>query len=391
MKRALMVSVLIALSAVAGLAQLGKTPGIPAGSPQDRALLAIEQESDLAKKIALLEKFVQEFRGDARLLGYRRLQASYLKAGEFDKAVLSALQALRLDPSDFATMTNLTRAFAQKQNVAQAFNYGILAAGLVQRLQAAGPPEGTPADIWENHKANLLERHRPDYQFLEYSLYQLGLQQSDPAMQAGLFERYLDAFTDSRYFSSAFQACLGAYQRTMNADKVLEVGEKTLARDPENPLLNVIAADALSEMGQHLERAETLAQAVPELADKAARPEHQSEEQWAQQQNTWKGLAYSIRGLILMHRADREPNKQLGRKKTAEAIEKFRQAEPLLGGKLVAHARNLFRLGFAHAKLGQLEPARRYLLQVVEIESPYKAAAEQLLTKVDEARAKRRP
>lgn len=378
MRRALVVGLLICLAALEVSAQLGKTPTIPAGSPADRALLAIEEEADLAKRVEMLEQFVQEFSGDARLLGHRRLQGAYLRLGELDKSILSGLQALRLDPGDFSTLTNLARTFAQKQDAGQAFTYGVLAASLVQRLKAMPPPEGTSAEIWESHKANLLEQVQPDYQFLEYQLYQLASQQSDLAAQGELSERYLDAFPDSNYFIAAYQVCLAAYQRAGNADKALEVGEKVLAHQPDNVLVNMLLADALSEMGQHLDRADALAQKVPELADKALQPEGKTEEEWAAQRTNWKGLAASIQGQVLMHN-----------EKTTEAVAKFREADPLLEGEPVAKARNLYRLGFAYAKLGRLDPARRYLTEAVAIESPYQAVAQDLLNKVNEARAKR--
>lgn len=354
MKRAVVASLWIFVSAGSVLAQLGKPGAIDAGTPEDRAMTAIEKEADAAKRIDLLEKFVQDFPA-ARLLGYRRLQASYLQLGQqeadaarktewLNKSILSGLSALRLDPRDFATMANLTRAFAQKQDVAQAFNYGILAGDLLQQLKAMGPPEGTQAAVWESTKAGLVDQHRADYQYLEYTLFQLASQQPDPAALAELFERYLETFGDSNYL---VPAC-------------------------------VALADTMSEMGKNLERAEALAQRIPELADKAARPENQTEEQWTQQTNTWKGLALSIQGQILMHQ-----------EKTPEAIAKFTEAEPLLAAAPVARARNLFRLGYAYAKLGRLDPARRYLMQVVALESPYKAAAQDVLNKVEQRRPKR--
>jgi len=389
MKRAALLGLLVCLYAAGVSAQLGKKPAIAAGSPEDRALLVIDQEPDIAKRIELLEKLVQEFTGDARLLGHQRLQVAYLrlaqeeadaakKAEWLDKALLNGLQAQRLDPTDFSTLANLTRAFAEKQDVAQAFNYGLLAVRLVERLKAMPPPEGTSEEIWESQKATLLGEAQSDYQYVEYALYQLASQQTDPAAQGALFERYVEAFLDSRYLAGAYQACIAAYQRAGQTDKIAEVGEGALERDPNNVVVALLVSDVLSEMGQHLERAEALAQKVPAMVDAATRPENQSEAEFANQKNTWKGLARSILGQVLMHR-----------EKTAEAIAEFREAEPLLAGEALAQARNLYRLGFAYAKLGRLDPARRYLLQAVAIESPYKGPAEDLLKKVEEARAKR--
>ncbi len=389
MRRGVLLGLLVCVCAVGAWAQLGKKPAFVAGTPEDRAFQAIEQEADLNKRIELLEKFVQEFTGDARLVGHQRLQLAYLRLAQeeadaakktewLDKSLLNGLQAQRLDPTDFSTLVNLSRAFADKQDAAQAFNYGLLAVRLVERLKTMPPPEGTSAEVWENQKAALLEQAQGDYQYLEYALYQIAFQQSDAATQGGFFERYVEAFTDSRYRAGAYQGCISAYQRAGAADKIAAVGENALERDANPVVVTLLATDALSEMGQELDRAEALAQKLPALIEAAAKGENQSEEQFAQQKNTWKGLAHSILGQILMHR-----------EKTAEAIAAFREAEPLLAGEALAQARNLYRLGFAYAKLGRLDPARRYLQQAAAIESPYKTAAEELLKKVEEARAKR--
>jgi len=378
MRRLALLGLMLGLGVVTAQAQLGKAVTIRAGSPEDRALLQIEQESDLAKRVALLEQFVQEFSGDAALLGYRRLQANYLQLGELDKAILAGLHVLRLDPSDFSAMANLMRAFAQKQDVEQAFNYGTLAAGLIQRLKTMEPPADTSPEVWQEQKRSLLAGVQADYQYVDYTLYTLASQESDPAKQGELLERYLAAFSDSPYLALAYQTCLIAYQRLGNLDKVLEVGERALAALPDNLGLTLHLALTLAEGGQHLPRAQELAQKVPALADKMTRPQDQTEEQWASQQNAWRGLAQSLLGMILMHQGS-----------TKEAIEKFREAEPLLVTSPVDHARNLYWLGFAYAKLGRLDSARRYLQEAVAIESPYQAAARELLDKVEKERAKR--
>lgn len=377
MRRAAILGLFICLGMVPAWAQLGKPDTVSAGSPEDRAVTAIEELEDTAKKIELYEKFVLEFRGNARLLGYRRLQVLYLEVGDLDKAIQNGLNALRLDASDYGTLTNLTRAFARKQDAPQAFTYGTLAVGLVNRLRETGPPEGTSPETWQSQKTNLLELAQPNYQSLEYTLYQLASQQADPILQGALFERYIDTFVGSSYLPAAYQACLSAYQRAGNADKLLEVGDAILAKEPENLLVTLLVADGLSELGKHLDQAEALAAKIPELTDKAPRPENTTEEQFAAQKNLQKGLALSIQGQILMHR-----------QKDAEAIAKFREADPLLAGQPIPQARNLYRLGFAYAKLGRLDPARQILMQAVSIESPYKGVAQELLNKVNARRAR---
>jgi len=378
MRRIALLGLLLAVGTVTAQAQLGKPVTIAAGTPEDRALLEIERESDVAKRVALLEQFVQQFSGDAALLGYRRLQVSYFQLGELDKSILAGLHVLRLDGSDFSAMVNLTRAFAQKQDAVQAFNYGMLAAGLIQRLKTMEPPADTSPEVWQSQKRVWLDEVQADFQYLDYTLYALASAESDAARQSELLERYLAGFPESPYLAVAYQTCLIAYQRRGNFDKVLEVGERALAALPENLGLTLQLALTLGEAGQHLQRAQELAQRVPQLAEKMARPAEQTDEQWAGQQKAWRGLAQSILGMVLMHQG-----------KTKEAIDEFVKAEPLLVDAALEHARNLYWLGFACAKLGRLDPARRYLKEAVAIESPYQVAAQELLDKVEKERAKR--
>ena len=52
------------------------------------------------------------------------------------------------------------------------------------------------------------------------------------------------------------------------------------------------------------------------------------------------------------------------------------------------YARALYGLGFAYGKLNKLTEAREVLTEAVKIQSPWQAMSQDLLTKVNAARAK---
>ena len=75
--------------------------------------------------------------------------------------------------------------------------------------------------------------------------------------------------------------------------------------------------------------------------------------------------------------------------KTAAAIPEFKSASALLKGQdEQQYARALYGLGFAYGKLNKLTEAREVLTEAVKIPGPLQAMSQDLLTKVNSARAK---
>jgi tetratricopeptide (TPR) repeat protein len=75
--------------------------------------------------------------------------------------------------------------------------------------------------------------------------------------------------------------------------------------------------------------------------------------------------------------------------KTTAAISELRTASVLLKGQDdQQYARALYGLGFAYGKLNKLTEAREVLTEAVKIPGPLQAMSQDLLTKVNTARAK---
>jgi hypothetical protein len=103
------------------------------------------------------------------------------------------------------------------------------------------------------------------------------------------------------------------------------------------------------------------------------------DEQWAQQQKLWEGIAHSALGQVFLHQ-----------KKTTEAIAEFRAGMPFLKDQPQYYARNLWRLGFTYAGLGgrgNMEQARSVLSELVQFGTAFAPPARELLSKVEAALA----
>jgi predicted Zn-dependent protease len=75
--------------------------------------------------------------------------------------------------------------------------------------------------------------------------------------------------------------------------------------------------------------------------------------------------------------------------KTAAAVPELKTASALLkGGDDQSYAIAMYRLGFAYAKLNKVTEAREVLSEIVKMPGPVQQPAQDLLAKVNAARAK---
>jgi tetratricopeptide (TPR) repeat protein len=79
----------------------------------------------------------------------------------------------------------------------------------------------------------------------------------------------------------------------------------------------------------------------------------------------------------------------LKQEKTAASIPELKSAASLLKGQDdQQYARALYGLGFAYGKLNKLTEAREVLTEAVKIQGPMQGMSQDLLAKVNQARAK---
>src|SRR5947209_20584740 len=102
---------LLALLLAAGaLAQRHKV-NINTETPEGQLLQQIGQESDDAKKLALLEKFTQDYSKSENLAWvYGEMQPLYVKANQPEKAVNIGDKLIALDPDDLETSLDTLKA-----------------------------------------------------------------------------------------------------------------------------------------------------------------------------------------------------------------------------------------------------------------------------------------
>jgi tetratricopeptide (TPR) repeat protein len=359
-------------------AQIGKSVSVSAGTDEDKALSEIYAAPDGPAKIALLDKFMADFgKGDLELLGDQLYAQSYLGQKNYAKVYEYGEKALKLDPDNFSTIVNMVHAADEQGDVQKVYSYGEKAAAVITRFKSAPPPATTPPEQWPSQQKQALTDAQPDITYVQFAMVSAAEKTQSAAARATLFERYVAAYPDSAYTATVRDQIAFSYQQAQLAAKMLEAAQKNLEADPNDVSMLVLLADYWSDSGQQLDKAAANAQRVLDLLAKAQKPKNVTDEQWQRQVSIQKGLAYSSLGEVYVVKTQ-----------NPQAVDAFKQASPLLKSDTFSYARNQYRLGFTLAKMQRIPEARVVLAEVISLNTPYKARAQETLDKIGGGRKK---
>jgi tetratricopeptide (TPR) repeat protein len=347
---------------------------LPAGSPEDAALQEIGRTFDPEERRQKLEAFLAEFAGnqDALFLGYWQLAQNYEAQGEAAQALAYGDKALEAVPDHLELLVAQAGLAQQTGDTARLLEYARRGAAAYHGIANAPRPEGLHDEEYETRVQRDQELGRPGYEFLEAAVFNLIVAEQDGATRMGYIELHTASFPASRYEEQVAQYAIYTLQQLNDPKRLLAYGERALKANPESMATLVMLAAALSEQPG----AANWSRAV-EYARKAIALAKAEEEGADEQRRAAAGVAHSALGYALLRQ-----------ERTAQAIGELQKAAPLLKADAAAYSTVLYRLGYAHAKLNQLTPARAVLTEAAQIPGPFQQASRELLAKVNAARAK---
>ena len=192
-----LLGLLLAITAPCGFAQIGKNVMIKAGTPEGKALDAINAAGDPAEKLQLLEKFAAELaKGDLEIVADDLFVNYYLTAKNYDKAFEYGEKLWAVDPDNFQTGINLIRAAQEKGDAARLISYGEKTAAIVTRYKAQPPPTGKEADVWAQEKQRTLDDAKESIAYVEQSVFMTAYRTPKPADRAAFLARFAGTFPD---------------------------------------------------------------------------------------------------------------------------------------------------------------------------------------------------
>ncbi|HEY4905194.1 MAG TPA: hypothetical protein VIH89_17085 [Candidatus Sulfotelmatobacter sp.] len=370
------ISCFIAFSPVPVYAQVDHIE-IAAGTPEDHDLQAIMAEQDGNKKIAMYEDFVQKYSGNPAAVAYGNWQLSqaYQTGGDLQKALDAGDKAIAAAPHNLDILVSQVSVAQQIKNNSKLIDYVVQGGAVCTSIGKGAKRAGVSDEDFAHQVSEEKSASQNSCNFFESSGFNAIAGEIDAKSRMAYIEKYSAAFPDSIYqdqVSSYAMFTLGPGQLNDQA-RLVAFGEKTLAANPNSlPALLLLASfysddpkpGSLAKAISYSQKALEVAKADAADADK---PRKLS-----------AGVAHSTLGYAYMKQ-----------EKTAAAIPELRSAATLLKGQDdQQYSVVLYRLGFAYAKLSKTSEAREVLMEAVKIQGPMQSMSQDLLAKVNAARAK---
>jgi tetratricopeptide (TPR) repeat protein len=348
---------------------------IPAGTPEDQALQAITKEPDDQKKLAMYEDFLKQFSSNPAAVAYGNWQISqaYQGTGDLQKALDYGDKALASAPHSLDILVSQASIAQQLKNNSKLLDYAVRGGEVYNSIGKAAKPEGLSAEDFASQMQSQKDGAKTSYEFLEAAAFNVIVDESNAKARMNDIDRFTPAFPNSRFDEPIASYAMMSLSELKDTTRVVAYGEKALAANPNNlPALLLLAGSyvedpkpgSLGKAVSYAQRAVVAAKADAPDADRSRKLSG--------------GVAHSTLGYAYMKQ-----------EKTAAAIPELKSASALLKGvDDQQYAVALYRLGYAYAKLSHNTEAREALVEAAKIPGPVQPLSQDLLAKVNAARAK---
>jgi tetratricopeptide (TPR) repeat protein len=374
MKRTLGLCVLVVLVlAAVAVGQIEKIV-IAAGTPEDQALEAITKETDGQKKIAMYQDFLQKFASNPAAVAYGNWQLAqeYQTAGDLQKAFECGDKAVAAAPHNFDILVSQTTIAQKLNDDAKMLDYSEKAGQAYEGIGKGPKPEGMSDQDFQVQVAGDKDAVKSSYDFLEGVGFTAITDEKDPKKRMSYIERFTAAYPSSKYQDQVSQYAIYSLGQQNDTPRLVAFGEKMLVANPNSiPALLMLANTYADES-----KPASIAKAVT-YSQKVVTIENADAPDADRTRKVSAGAAHSTLGYAYMKQ-----------EKTAAAVSEFKAAAALLKGQDEgSYATALYRLGYAYAKLKRNTEAREVLMEAVKIPGPSQAPSQDLLSKVNAARA----
>jgi tetratricopeptide (TPR) repeat protein len=347
---------------------------IGAGTDEDHALQAITNEQDNSKKLAMYEDFVQKFSSNPQAVAYGnwQLAQAYQASGDLQKSLDCGDKALAGSPRNLDILVSQTSTATQAKNNAKVIEYSAKGGDVCHSIAKQAKPEGMSDEDFARKVTDDKDASQSSCEFLETSGFNVIAAETDPKARMSEIEKFTAGYPDSKFgeqVSNYAMYTLGPGQLNDQA-RLVSFGEKMLSTNPSSLPALLLLSSYYGDAGNSA-KAIAYAQKAIEVSKPDAPDADKSHKLSG-------GVAHSTIGWAY-----------LKQDKSTSAITELKAAAALLKGQDdQSYARALYGLGFAYGKLNKLTEAREVLTEAVKIPGPMQSMSQDLLAKVNAARAK---
>jgi tetratricopeptide (TPR) repeat protein len=353
---------ILILTAGSALAQRHKLGTVNAETPEGLLLQQIGQAQDESKKIQLMEQFAaQSPKHEAIGWVYEQMQASYLKAGQPDKAIEIGDKLVAMDPDDLDAAHQNLKAAEAKKDPDLIRKWSNQTSQIAQKvIQSKQPADADEVDAWKKRVdfAQQLDT------YTEYSLFSAAMQTQEPRKRIELADALTTRNPKSQYLPALGELRFNSYRQLGDNAGALAAAEKTLETDQTKEDMLIFVANQYVEKKRDPDKVLAYSAKVVELMDTKPKPEGVSDDDWAKKKKTMSGLAHYMSGTTLFDQ-----------KKLAAADKELRAALPLVEGNDQLKAATLFYAGLTNYQMKKIPDALKFNQQCAAIKSPFQAKA----------------
>jgi tetratricopeptide (TPR) repeat protein len=347
---------------------------IPAGTPEDQALQAITKEPDDQKKLAMYEEFLKQFPSNPQAVAYGnwQLAQAYQSTGDLQKALDYGDKALASAPHSLDILVSQASIAQQLKNNGKLLDYSVRGGELYNSIGKT-KPDGMSDQDFATQAAEQKSAAKSSYEFLEAAAFNVIVDETNAKARMSDIDRFTPAFPGSRFDEPVASYAMMSLTELKDTSRVVAYGEKALAANPNNLAALLLLANNYVEDPKPGSLAKGIAYAQRAIAAaKADAPDADRAHKLS------GGVAHSTLGYAYMKQ-----------EKTAAAIPELKSAAALLNGvDDQQYAVAQYRLGYAYAKLSHNTEARDALMAAAKIPGPVQPLSQDLLAKVNAARAK---
>ena len=344
---------------------------ITAGTDEDKELTAIGNEQDSQKKISMYQEFLQKYSSNPMAAAFAGLQLSqaYQAAGDMQEAVQAGDKALAVSPHNLDILMSQAMIAQQLKDGAGAFKYSIRGGDAYASIDKQAKPADMPDEPFQSNNKADRDMNRSAYDYFRSAAFNVIASETDAKTRMDYIEKYTTTFPKSYEDQLASYAMMSLSELNDNK-RLLAYAGKILASDPENLPALLMMANTYVESPDTAAKAMTYAQKVIAAAKAEAADADKSRRISA-------GIAHCVMGRAYTNEG-----------KTLPSIAELKSATTLLKGEDEQQfALASYFLGWAYAKLNKLSDARAALSDASAIPGPMQSIIQELLTKVNSARA----
>ena len=349
---------------------------IAAGTPEDHDLQAITNEQDATKKLAMYQDFVQKYSSNPAAVAYGNWQISqaYQATGDLNKALEYGEKALGGAPKNLDILVSQASIAQQAKDNAKLIEYAGKGGEVCSSIGKQPKPEGVSDEDFKRQVEEEKNAAKNSCDFLESAGFNVIASENDAKRRMADIEKYSAAFPNSKFQDQVANYAMYSLGQLNDQPRLVSYGEKTLAANPNSLATLLLLANFYGDDTKPGSPAKAVSYAQKAIA--VAKPDAPDADK---SRKLSAGVAHTIVGYTYAFKQD----------KTAAAIPELRAAAGLLKGQDdQQYARALYGLGYAYGKLNKLTEARDVLSEAVKIQSPWQKISEDLLGKVNAARAK---